>query len=48
MQTMNLKDSWENDFKLWTIGRSYCHSRQFKVDETTLNFLRCIVVAETS
>ena len=24
---------WENDFKLWTIGSSYCHSRQFKVDE---------------
>ena len=23
---------WENDFKLWTIGSSYCHSRQYKVD----------------
>ena len=29
---------WENDFKLWTIGSAYCHSRQFKVDENTLNF----------
>jgi hypothetical protein len=27
---------WENDFKLWTIGSSYCHSRQFKADENTL------------
>jgi len=31
---------WENDFKLWTIGSSYCHSRQFKVDESTLNFFK--------
>ena len=31
---------WENDFKLWTIGSSYCHSRQFKVDENTLNFFK--------
>ena len=31
---------WEEDFKLWTIGSSYCHSRQFKVDENTLNFFK--------
>ena len=31
---------WENDFKLWTIGTSYCHSRQFKVDENTLEFFK--------
>jgi hypothetical protein len=31
---------WENDFQLWTIGSSYCHSRQFKVDESTLNFFK--------
>ena len=31
---------WESDFKLWTIGSSYCHSRQFKVDENTLNFFK--------
>jgi len=31
---------WENDFKLWVIGTSYCHSRQFKVDENTLNFFK--------
>ena len=31
---------WESDFKLWTIGTSYCHSRQFKVDENTMNFFK--------
>jgi hypothetical protein len=30
------KDEWENDFKLDVIGTSYCHSRQFKVDEDTI------------
>jgi len=31
---------WEEDFKLWVIGTSYCHSRQFKVDENTINFFK--------
>jgi len=31
---------WENDFKLWVIGTSYCHSRHFKVDENTMNFFK--------
>ena len=34
------KDVWENDFKLWCIGTSYCHSRQFRVDENTLEFFK--------
>jgi len=34
------KAKWENDFKLWVIGTSYCHSRQFKVDENTFNFFK--------
>jgi hypothetical protein len=34
------KSKWENDFQLWTIGSNYCHSRQFKVDENTLNFFK--------
>jgi len=34
---------WENDFKLWTIGSSYCHSRNFKVDENTLEFFKMYV-----
>jgi len=37
------KAKWENDFQLWTIGSSYCHSRQFKVDGNTLNFFKMYV-----
>ena len=36
---------WENDFQLWVIGTSYCHSRQFKVDESTLNFFKMYVAS---
>jgi hypothetical protein len=36
---------WENDFKLWTIGNSYCHSRNYKVDENTLNFFKMYVAS---
>ena len=36
---------WENDFKLWTIGSSYCHSRNYKVDENTLNFFKMYVAS---
>ena len=34
------KSKWENDFQLWVIGTSYCHTRQFKVDENTMNFFK--------
>ena len=34
------KEKWNSDFKLWTIGTSYCHSRQFKIDENTMNFFK--------
>jgi len=36
---------WENDFKLWTIGSSYCHSRNYKVDENTMNFFKMYVAS---
>jgi len=36
---------WESDFKLWVIGTSYCHSRQFKVDENTINFFKMYVAS---
>ena len=36
---------WESDFQLWTVGSSYCHSRQFKVDENTLNFFKMYVAS---
>jgi hypothetical protein len=38
--TLYHTDEWENDFKLWTIGTSYCHSRQFKVDEDTIKVFK--------
>jgi len=37
------KDKWENDFKLWVIGSSYCHSRTYRVDENTLEFFKMYV-----
>jgi len=44
-QTMNYKNSWENDFKLWVIGRSYCNERMFKVDNETFEWFRAFKVA---
>ena len=40
------KDTWENDFKLWVIGTSYCHSRMFKADEQTYNWFKSFEVAK--
>ena len=37
---------WENDFKLWVIGTSYCHTRQFKVSETDYKILNSYNVAK--
>jgi len=37
---------WEKDFQLWVIGTSYCHSRQFKVDETTFKVLKQFTIAQ--
>ena len=37
---------WEKDFQLWVIGTSYCHSRQFKVDETTFKVLKQFKTAQ--
>jgi len=39
------KSKWENDFKLWVIGTSYCHSRNFKVDQNTLEFFKMYVAS---
>ena len=32
---MSLRDEWEKDFQLTTIGSSYCHTRMFAVDQET-------------
>jgi len=34
------RSEWKSDFNLWVIGTSYCHTRQFKVDEDTFNVLK--------
>jgi len=39
------KDKWENDFKLWVIGTSYCHSRMFKADQETYKWFQSFEVA---
>ena len=41
-----VKDEWENDFKLWVIGTSYCHSRMFKADQETYNWFKMFEVAK--
>jgi hypothetical protein len=33
------KAEWERD-KIWVIGSSYCHTRKFKVDETTFKIFK--------
>lgn len=45
-QDINIKENWNNDFELEVIGSSYCHSRQFKVDEDTFEFFRMYNVAQ--
>ena len=40
------KDKWENDFKLWVIGTSYCHSRMFVADEQTYNWFKSFEIAK--
>ena len=37
---MSLKDEWEKDFQLTTIGTSYCHSRMFAVDQETFEMFK--------
>ena len=36
---------WEEDFRLWVIGTSYCRSRRFKVDESTMEFFKMYVAS---
>ena len=39
------KDEWDNDFKLWVIGTSYCHQRKFVADQETFNWFKSFEVA---
>jgi len=37
---MSIRDEWDNDFKLTTIGSNYCHSRKFAVDQETFEMFK--------
>jgi hypothetical protein len=37
---LSLRDEWEKDFQLDTIGTSYCHSRMFAVDQETFEMFK--------
>ena len=45
-QTSFYKDKWKEDFRLWVIGTSYCHSRMFKAHEDTYNWFKSFEVAK--
>ena len=40
------KDEWENDFKLWVIGTSYCHQRKFQTNDETFLWFKHFNVAK--
>ena len=40
------KDKWKEDFKLWVIGTSYCHSRMFQTNEAEYNWFKSFEVAK--
>jgi hypothetical protein len=35
---VNYKKQWEKDYSFDVIGTSYCHERQFKVDDVTHSY----------
>ena len=45
-QSSYAKDTWDNDFKLWVIGTSYCHSRMFQTNEAEYNWFKQFNVAK--
>ena len=40
------KDTWENDFKLWVIGTSYCHDRMFQTNHENYLWFKSFMVAK--
>jgi hypothetical protein len=40
------KDKWDNDFKLWVIGTSYCHTRMFQTNNETYLWFKHFEVAK--
>jgi hypothetical protein len=45
-QTSYHRDTWKEDFRLWVIGTSYCHSRMFATDEVEYNWFKSFEVAK--
>lgn len=43
--TINFKKEWEEKYMIEVIGSSYCHSRQFKVDDTTHSVFNTFKIA---
>ena len=41
-----VKDEWENDFKLWVIGTSYCHQIKFQTNNETFLWFKHFEVAK--
>jgi len=44
----SIKQQWDTDFKLTTIGTSYCHSRMFAVDQDTYQMFQTYVNAQAT
>ena len=40
------KDQWEDDFKIWVIGTSYCHSRMFQTNHQNYLWFKQFNVAK--
>ena len=45
-QSSYAKDKWDNDFKLWVIGTSYCHQRKFQTNNETFLWFKHFEVAK--
>ena len=45
-QTIKHKNSWENDFRIWVIGSSYCHNRMFQTDTQEYEWFRSFDIAK--
>jgi hypothetical protein len=41
-----VKDTWDNNFKLWVIGTSYCHQRKFQTNNETYLWFKHFEVAK--
>ena len=45
-QSSYAKDKWDNDFKLWVIGTSYCSTRMFQTNNETFLWFKHFEVAK--